>query len=263
MNLQKSLSDLEEHLVKLKEETSSAERRKAVAENVASNLEERNKTVIGNIEKEAQTLRESLVLENDRLSKKLESEIKPLEVIKLGLQDEIEALNKDRTITLDEMEPLYDELKFLQEDTKKANAKLYELNQQIVELEAIIKDNRGKTESLTLEIRDLEDTRLHIQEDLEVLNNEAEGLEDRIIEQDAQFKARKETLDRQLADTQLKLTDAQNALGEAQKKDKEVRESWADAHMKLDKREQTVRRMEARVSGAEQRIEELHRYDRL
>lgn len=43
-------------------------------------------------------------------------------------------------------------------------------------------------------------------------------------------------------------------------KDKQIRESWAEGQMALDKRTQSVRQMESRLSGAEDRIKELDAY---
>jgi hypothetical protein len=45
--------------------------------------------------------------------------------------------------------------------------------------------------------------------------------------------------------------------------DKLIRENWAEEHKKLEKRTDTVRKMEARVASAESRVQELEDYMKL
>lgn len=134
-----------------------------------------------------------------------------------------------------------------------------ELQQIIDEVGAL----RSVKERVLLEIADFNHTRQLAADDLVILNEEVGNVEDKIIELDAVFKARKEILDAQLFELQRQIKEAMNSLDEAQREDKAIRQSWADAQLKLDKREQAVRQKEAKLSDKGSRIEELKRYDSL
>lgn len=197
------------------------------------------------------------------LKSRLESETDKARIVRDALLDEIEELNHKRTASRDEIEELATEADTIKSQLLTDQNRLEDTSEQVSSALETVEALSKRQDSLRGELKELEDSRWVIKEDLDVLNNEAELTENRIIELDTQYKERKAYLDKLLSDTQLKLKEASDSLTEAQNKDKTMREAWAEEHMKLEKREATVRRMEAKVSDAESRIEELGRYDRL
>lgn len=266
MNLQqaqKHLSELEPYLTKLTSEIETAERRKSIAENTASSLEERNSLVIKDIEKEAKLKQQSLDEDFKAKKAKLDEELAKSEEVKKALLDEIEAQLQLKQSIIDQIQVLVEDRDDLARETTANGEKLADTQSKIIADSNKSVELQGKIESLTAQLKDLADSKSLGTEDLEVLNNEIEAVENKLIDLDADYKERKKYLDGQLHETQTKLKDALDSLQEAQNKDKSMREAWAEEQMKLNKRETTVRRMEAKVSDAESRIEELGRYDRL
>lgn len=261
--VQKLLSELEPYFDKLTQDVATAERRLAVAQNQADNLEERNRIAIETIEKEATIRKEALLKDHKALKTKLDTELDRVTEAGNLLSEEVENLNISKSQLQEDVENMEAEITIQNSKLQSAARELEETTAKQATLVNEISSLLGKKESLEAQIGDLNDSRNHIMQDQEILSSEAEATENRIIDLDAQFKSRKEYLDKQLADLQIKLKTALDSLLEAQKEDKITREAWAIEHQKLDKREQTVRRMEAKVSDAEGRIEELNRYDRL
>lgn len=266
MNLQqaqKHLSELEPYLSKLTGEIETAERRKTIAENTANSLEDRNKLVIEGIEKEAKLKKQTLEQDFKLAKSKIDKELAKAEEVKKALLDEIEAQLQLKQSIIDQVHVLVEDRDTLDQEATVTGEKLADLQSKIITDTNKSVELQGKVDSLTAQLRDLSDSQSRGNEDLEVLNDEIEIVENRLLDLDTDYKERKKYLDGQLHETQTKLKEALDSLQEAQNKDKSMRELWAEEQMKLDKREATVRRMEAKMSDAESRIEELGRYDRL
>lgn len=226
-------------------------------------MEERNKLAIEKIESQAENRDKILKDESEVLKNKLKSDTNKAKRVLNDLTKEIEEQAIEQSKILEQTEELTSELYAKKSHLDDLRTELETVSHKLTDNSEEVNSLLSRKENLLAEIKEAEDSRTYIKEDLEVLNNEAETVENKVIELDAQFKARKKYLDGLLSNTQLKLKEASDSLQEAQNKDKTMREGWAEEQMKLDKREQTVRRMEAKVSDAESRIEELQRYDRL
>lgn len=266
MNLQqaqKHLSELEPYLNKLTSEIETAERRKSIAENTASSLEERNKSVIEGINKEAKLKKQTLEQDFKLSKSKIDKELVKAEGVKKALLDEIEAQLQLKQSIIDQIQVLVEDRDDLNQEVTSTGEKLADLQSKIIVDTNKSVELQSKVDSFTSQLRDLSDSQSRGNEDLEILNNEIEVVENKLLDLDTDYKERKKYLEGQLKETQTKLKDSLDSLQEAQNKDKSMRELWAEEQMKLDKREATVRRMESKVSDAESRIEELGRYDRL
>lgn len=266
MNLdqaQKLLSELEPHLKQINQEISDAQKRKALAENTASSLEQRNKLVIADIESKAQKLKDKLQTDHDQLAAELRSEIETLKTVKSNLQKNITKTNKELETSAVDLQTLESKKEVIDSDIGVCKTTLETISAQLAEAEENIVAYEAKSANLLAQIEERSDALIHVQQDVEIMDIEATKLEDNIIELDAQFKARKQYLDKQLGELQLKLKNVSDSLQEAQNKDKLMREGWAEERLKLDKREEVVKRVEGRLSDSEARIEELDRYGKL
>lgn len=260
---QKLLTKLEPYLEQIREEISTSERRLSIAKGTADSLESRNKQAIEEIESKAKLRDEALKAESANLKAKLSKDTDKAKQVLNDLIDEVSKLNFKRTDLIAEIDSLTVESDTIKSQVSDKQAELTDIDSKIETGSEDVNSLLAQKENIHAEIKELNDSRDYLKEDLRVLNDEAEIVETNIIEFDAQYKERKKYLDGLLSDTQLKLKKALDSLQEAQDKDKQMREDWADGQMKLDKREQAVRRMEAKVSGAESRIAELGRYDGL
>lgn len=266
MNPQKAdklLRELKEEVTSLEQAAVTAQHRKEVASIEADNLENRNKIIVESIEQEVSLKKKKLLAEVDEESKALETEIGKLRKVKLELQDKIESLAIAQTELLVEVDGLEAQKKVLENELLILQAKLQENHDEIAQWKDEIRGLQAKKENLEQQIAQLVEGTERINEDLSVLEAESTKLEDQIIEQDTIFKTRKETFEKQLSDLQLKLKNAVQSLEEAQAKDKAMRQAWAEEHFKLEKRTVAVHKMEARVAGAEKRVEELDTYMKL
>jgi len=135
-----------------------------------------------------------------------------------------------------------------------------ELQQEIVDLAKESEDHKGYIKLLQHDIASLEVTRQRARDDVEALNSEAELLENKIIDLDADFKDRETTTTEQLLDIQQKLKQALQSLHEAQREDKQIRQNWADEHIKHDKRRSELRHLEVKLGKDEKGVQSLDEY---
>lgn len=255
------IEQAEKLLKKLNQDIAVAQERLVVAQNQADNLEKRNKAVIASIEQEG-TLKKKLLAEQ-ALSQKdtLNNEIAQADIVKRRLLDDISRLNRQKTNLDDTIDGLLEAKDNLDKQIVEDGIKRQELLDQILKTTAEIKSNEEKINSTRTTIRELETVKQQIEADIEILHNEADDVQSEIIELDNQFKNQKANIDNELYEARIELRRVTDRLLEAERKDKAFRANWAEEQLKLDKRTQAVRRMEARVSDAESRIEELKRYD--
>lgn len=110
------------------------------------------------------------------------------------------------------------------------------------------------------EIAELITTQRKAESDKEVLQAEITTIENKVIELEASYKARKKTYTDELTEIKAKLQDTLDKLEAAYKEDKSIRAAWTEEHIKLDRERQSLQHMKTRLSGAEQRIQELDKY---
>lgn len=234
-----------------------------MARRESAHLEQRNAQSLADTRVEADKLLKKSDVEAKQLRAVVYAEVAKLTEVKSNLQDEISGLN----IAKEKINSEVANFKVRREDVEAqvlSNAeKLAELDEQLIQATEDLMDRRGKIEVLRQEVHELELAKEHSAQDLEILNAAVDETEERIMELDSGYKTRRETLEAQVSEIQRKLNDALANLVDAQNKDKQIRENWADEHRKLDKRTQTVRRMEAKLSDAEARVAELDNYMKL
>lgn len=260
---QRLLSELEPYLKSVQTDIAGAERRLAIAKSTADNLEERNRLVIADINKQAQDKQAQYEEELATRQAEEDAQLAKAKAIKEGMLDEIENLNQTKGQLAKDVDALGETKGNLSADIDVKNHELDELSKDVVAKSATISDQRNFKTSLGAEIHELQVAREQAQSDLDVLDVEVAKLEEQIMELDAQHQARKEVVAKQITVLGTQLQAAQADLAETQRQDKTIRESWVDKTRELDKREQVVRRLEARLSGAEARIIELDNYRQL
>lgn len=257
MNQEQKAKDL---LSKLNAQIKSAQERRDMAVAEADNMEARNRSAREGIDLEVAQLRADMMKEFKADQAKLNDDIAKLTSVKDGLGQQTAQLEFDRVnlaATLDMFTAKRDDL---YAQVTERNTKLSELDEQIITATTETKKLREVEASIRAAIQDIDFARRQAESDLELLNKQVGESEARIIELDADFKAKKEFLDRQMHQAQRQLVDTQASVVEAARKDKAMREAWADEHLKLDKRTKTVQKMEARMSDAEARIQEYDNY---
>lgn len=257
---QKLLDELEPHLAKVKQEIANAESRKALAKSQADNMEARAKSLLISIEAEAAQRRVELAKEHDEIKTKLDADISKLTSVKHDLEDDIVRLNESQVeidLSTTQLVQSHSELSV---EVAKKTQELDDVNKQLEAKAGSLRDLTVAEENLRASISELENAKVHSTADLEVLSSELEITENRIIEADAEYKARKEYINRQTTEVQRKLVGVLDRLTEAETKDKAIREAWADEYLKLEKRTQAIRKQEARLSDSEARIQELNNY---
>lgn len=250
-------------LKRLNQDIVTAQDRFQVAQNQADNLEKRNQAVLATIEQEGNAKKLLIIEQAESRQAELDEAITKSEQVVSHLLKDIEKYNKQKTSLESAVDGLLEAKGNLDKQLETDSLKYQNLLDNILKATAELRENEEKINDKRTQIRELETAKQQVEADLEILQGEVANVENDIIVQDADFRSRKEYLDNQLYETNLKLKRALDSLIEAQNKDKAFRTYWAEEQMKLDKRTETVRRMEARVSDAESRIEELKRYDLL
>lgn len=250
-------------LKKLREDITLEQERLAVARNQRENLEKRNKIVLEAIEKAGDNKQRLIIEQAQAYQKSIDEQVAKSEEVKVHLLDDINRLNKRKSSLEKTVDELFEAKKNMDRQLEDDSLKHQSGVDQIVAQLTQIKDNEEKINNSRTQLRELERTKHDIESDIDILRKEADTKHGEIIELDDQYKSQKEILDNDLYETQLKLEKAKVSLIEAQRKDKAFRDAWAEEKMKLDNRTATVRRMEAKVSDAESRIEELKKYDLL
>lgn len=250
-------------LNKTLEQVKVAQERRDMARSESAMLEQRNARTVAEGRDSASKQAKKIVDEAKQLRAVVHADISKLITVKEGLLDEVGNLNKEkekvsveaasRTVRREELDAeILDRLQ-----------KLDELDQQLVGASEDLQDRRGKLLVLHEDIKEVDQNKQRMVLDLEVLDETVSATQDKVMELDTEFKTRKESLGIQTAEAERKLNDALANLVDAQNKDRQIRENWADEHRKLEKRIQAVRIMEAKLSDAETRIAELDRYMKL
>jgi len=266
MNPQKAgklLQDLKQEVSLLEQQAENAERRRAIAEKTASSLEDRNERAIKAVEQAVENRRQEIISEAEAQASQIKVDITGLSKTKKRTQDEIVQLNETQAKLTNQVEATREEKRLLDDSLQTAQYQLEYINEALAKKQQQTEDLRREKQTLDNQIKQLVSQRQLINNDLAVLENEATKLEERIIDLDAVFKARKEDYDKQLGEAKKLLDSALSSLQQAQKQDKQVREAWAEEHLKLDKRTKAVQKMEARLAGAEERVRELDNYLKL
>lgn len=253
----------EDLLKKLNAQIVSAQERRNLAESEASNLETRNRSAREGVELEVAHLRDSMKKELGAERTDLEAYITRLTSVKEDLEKQvIELKGQADALTTDNADIALRKTE-LDAQIADRNSKLNQLDEQIINATTETKKLRDVEASIRVAIQDIEFARRQAQTDIELLDKQIEESEARIMELDVDYKARKEYLDKQMSEAQRKLTETLASVVEAERKDKSMRQNWADEHLKLEKRTKAVHKMEARMSDAEARIQEYDNYMKL
>lgn len=248
---------------KLEQERIQAEKRREVALGVASSLEERNKGVIDKIERDALALKEKLTAEVRNEIEELKEQINSLLVVKQGLLDEIRGYQEQNLITEDKKLRLDDELLEKQGNVSVALQEFQRIDKDLRDTQEVLTDRLGKSKVLKEEVEELSFTIQQMKDDKEAIQHELEIVTNDLSESHNTFENQAKYYDDQLYEKKEALAKVQLKLIETEKKDKDFRTDWAERQLVLEKREQVVRRLEAKMSNAEARIEELSRFDTL
>jgi chromosome segregation ATPase len=238
----------------------SAEERRVMAAHEADSLEERNRIAVAELQKEISVKREVMLQAFDVEFEDHKQALLQFKESQSAVRNEIVTLEKERTSLQSEVKGLQNTFVNLTTDKSLLETTISEQKAESDNQQAQISDQQAQIESLNQSITELPKTKRQIEHDIEILRAEEEGLENRIIELDAEFKSRKETLDTKLVKITDELKVALESLSVAGKTDKRIRASWAEEHMKLEKREDSVRKMERRVKGLQDRAVELQNY---
>lgn len=250
-------------LQKIKSETLIWQERREIAEGVAKSLEARNKSVLDNIEREGTAKKRFLLEDAQSHVDELNEQITGLKPVRTALLDEIGKANELKTQLDGDVDILIEQKDRLNVQIDEAIAKLTTLDEQLIDMRGEIKDYRGQIQVMRDDLGLLARERDKALEDRQVLNDELGAIETDIIAADADFKAHKANLEKQISQTNGKLQTSLNNLTELYNKDAEIRKSWADGQARLDKREETVRKLEIKLQGSEKRIAELDQFMRL
>lgn len=80
----------------------------------------------------------------------------------------------------------------------------------------------------------------------------------KLIDQETTYKKQKALFDKQLESIQLQLIKAINKLVKTEAEDKKLRAAWKEEAAIMERRTQSLQKMERRLAGAEARIKELN-----
>ena len=257
------IQEAQKLLQKLNSDIAAAEQRLEIATNVASSLEGRNKLVIEGIENSSQR-REKLVIEQiEEIKETLNDEIAKLKDVKNHLSDEIKRLAKRKSDVEVGLSDIVTAKTNLSDEIIKDSEKKQDLLNEILKLTNEVKEWESKVNNYRGIVRSLSDTKQQLESDIDILRQEHDAIGIEILEEDGKFKDQKEYYQNEIYRLGVEVDKANLRLNELRGQDKAFRESWAEEHLKLDKRTETVRRLEAKLSNAQARIEELERYGAL
>ncbi len=248
---------------KLKLEIESLQNRRDIAESTAKTLESRNKSVLESIERDGNARKRFLLEDAEAKLEQLNQQIVETTHVRDSLLDEV-AKNNARNQELSEQIDLYlGQKTSLLTDISDTNHKLAEMDDQLLNFQTEIKDYRGKSQDLRNEIGQLERQRAKGLEDKVALEAELNNVSAAIVQADTDFKSHKDSLQKQINQTQAKLAQALADLTETTNQDKAIREDWANQEVQLEKRMAVVRRGEAKLSDVQKRVEEYENFMRL
>lgn len=247
----KLLKELKDELQTLENEATSAINRRQIAQNVADNLENRNKDALMELKEVEVKLQEinSQLPKLEKAKENLQEDIRSINLQIPLLKNEIGQLSDSRMVVQSEIEDNTRELDSVMEDISDKSSKLAGLN---------INCDESKKE-----ISELEESKGALFNSISILQEEADKLEDFIIEQDAVFKDNESKNKQQLEEIQSHLTVSRNKLLESEKKDKAIRESWAEGTLKLEKREKIIRKRELLLEENDSRLRQQDDFMRI
>lgn len=254
------LAQVEKLLSELTTELQTSQDRLEMAKREAKTLEERNARIIADGKDKASRESGKIISIARKDEAIVNLEILRLTKVKTDLLNVISQLNEDKSAIDKEIIRLNTEEAQLEALAAEKVQKLDELDNQLVESSKDLADRSGKVEALHEDIRELQNSKQEIVEDLSILESTVNETEERVIRLDADFKSVQSDLNARLDKARYELNQTLSNLTDAQNKDKQIRENWADEHRKLDKRIEVVRRMEAKLSTSEARIQELDNY---
>jgi chromosome segregation ATPase len=242
----------------------SAENRRKTAEADAVNIEHRNRLKAEELNKDFEDKRSKLSEAFERVQTEKQQVINELNVNIDSLNSQVDSSNKKVLELFEKLEVLRSETGnlvsqniVLDNDISAKQGELDKLRQDSTDETQVYKERANE---LTTQIAQLSITRKQIESDNEILRATQEQTENTIMELDSSFKLRKEVTDKQLADAQVKLNTILNTLQVAEQKDKQVRQSWAEGHKRLELREEAVHKMERKVNSLQSRASELSNY---
>ncbi len=255
------IQQAEKLLAKLNSEIETAEGRLGIAENQANNLEKRNKVVLDAIEKAGDNKQRLIIEQAKSYLDSINGEIAQAETVKTKLLSEINRLVKKKTSLDKSIDESIEAKENLDKDIEGTGIRYQEMLNQLLITASEIKTNEEKINTHRNQIRELSSTKHQIESDIDLLRNESDIIQTEIIDLGDAYETQKKILEDDLYEIRIKLEKASESLKIAEKTDKQYREVWAEENLKLEKRTEAVRRIEARVSDAESRIEELKRFD--
>lgn len=266
MNPQKAddlLQDLKAELASLEKATADAERRRDIAISQANSLEMRNRQAIEQIETEVQTRRKALEKQLNLDISHLNGKIHELEKTKKQLKQEVEQLGTDKQKALEAYNNMQDELGSLTNKFQQLSAQVDEAEARIIQKRAALAGYADKLEQAKKSLAEYHHQCAELEKDRQTLQAMVDELENTTIEMKTQHDVRKKSLDKELQTKEQQLKVTERRLAEALNEDKAVRRAWAEEHLKLEKRTQAVKNMEAAVADAESRVAELDKFMRL
>lgn len=256
----KLLRELQKSLDKAQKDTAVAEKRRAIALSEANNLENRNRLALQSLNDELATKRVQLLGELDGEIAQRKSSIARLDELKLEAEAQLAALGASRVELMCEVEAVRETLNVLTSDKTNEEARIADIAARLAASETALMTQDQRREELSTSINELSSNRQRRAVEAEALERTLKETQDKLTELDTTFGVRSETYNKQLVGAEQKLQTLLDRIQQAMNKDRQIRESWADGHRDLDKRENSVRRMESRLAGAEDRIKELDTY---
>lgn len=249
-----------ELLKKLNKEVLVAQKRRDLALVAAKTSENRTRTAIRNAEAEGKRRADTMIANAKIRTKTLDEEINQMSVVLTNLREQVEALTEQRVELEKHVEALTLNKTGFDNQTQIQNDTLAGLEEQIVAKATEVLGYRGQIDNLLESIEKLKTEKQDAAGFIETLQEQAELLEQEIADLEITQQARRDALEEQTRQLQDRLDVVNTSLLEAERKDKAIRAAWADGHLKLEKRTQVVQKMEARMSDAEARIQELDNY---
>lgn len=257
---QEILKNLQSTLSKTEASAAKAEQRRVMTLREAESIEERNRLAVETLTRELAVRREvSLKALGEELEKSSQNIIE-LKKTRTNIESTISDLARKLEVLRKDEQSLKNSIATLKTDEEALEVIITEQKANIDHLQSEANKQLEKIESNDLTLSELSRAKLQTEQSMETLKAEEGRLENRIIELDAVFKSRKESYDQQLTDTTNRLKTALESLKAADSADKKMRSAWADEHLKLEKRADSVRKMETRVKGLQDRAVELQNY---
>lgn len=179
------------------------------------------------------------------------------------LDEQIQQLNKEIAQLTKNNSNLEERSRDLSNQIKTSQEKLTELDKQKSEVSGEISQLREEIISLHTELGGLNDSKAKLKEEILILQGEVNNIENKVMDMDADYKAKEEVQQSQLKDLANRLQNAFDKLKETQMEDERIRKSWVATTELLDKREENLRSRELKVDQGEKNIKQYQDFLKL